>query len=204
MGKHEHNINRHKYFDIVVKDYGHGATSKVSIIRRKSDGKLFIWKQPLNDDYYCHESFQKTFRYSKYWRKFGISKVDVCWCSDKKSILKTYVKGKTLGDMLREGSLRFSVEDQSLQALRKFYGLLIGSKHYIVDLATENLVFDGKMWHVIDSGSIGEEESRSKVRQKYKKVFLSNWSKGPYSNEDVHHLELLLDSTKPIKYQNGY
>ena len=202
MGKHEHH-NKHRIFDIVVRDYGHGATSKVSIVRRKSDGELFIWKQPVNDDYYCLEAIQKVFRYSKYWRKFGISKVEVYWCSDKRSILKTYIKGKTLGDMLKEGSLRFSIDDQSLGALRKFFGLLIGSKHYIVDLAIENLVFDGKMWHVIDSGSIGEEDSRSNVRQKYKKVFLENWSQGPYSNDDIRHLELLLDSTKPIKYQNS-
>ena len=200
MGKHEH-LNRHKHFDIIVNDYAHGAVSKVSIIRRKSDGKLFIWKQPLLDDYWHHYFLQKEIRYSKYWRKFGISKVEACWCSDKRSLLKTYIEGKTLESMLKEGSLRFSVEDQPLKALRKFFGLLIGSKHYIGDLANGNLVYDGKMWHVIDSGSISDEESRSKIRQKYKIIFLENWSKGLYSNEEVRHLEMFLDSVKSIKFQ---
>lgn len=200
MGKDDH-YNKHEHFDIIIKDYCHGARSKVSIIRRKSDGKLFILKQPLLDDDWHHESLQKEIRYSKYWRKFGISKVKIYWYSDKRSLLKTYIEGKTLEDMLKEGSLRFSVENQSLKALRKFFGLLIGSKRYIGDLISENLVFDGEMWHVIDSGSIGDEESHSNVRQKYKIRFLESWSKGLSSNEEVRYLELFLDSTKSIKFK---
>lgn len=196
MGSKHH---KHKYFDIVVENYGIGAVSKVSIVRRKSDGKLFIWKQPREDDYWHRYFLEKEIRYSKYWRKFGISKVEVCWHSDKRSLLKTYIEGKTLEYMLKEGSLKFSVENRSLRALREFFGLLIGSKRYIGDLISENLVFDGKSWHVIDSGSIGDEESHSNVRQKYKTAFLGKWPLS--SNEEVHHLELLLDSTKPIKFQ---
>ena len=199
MGKDKYH-NKHEHFDIIVKDYARGSLSKVSIIRRRYDGKLFIWKQSLLDDDWHHTFLRKEIRYSKYWRKFGISKVESCWYSDKRSLLKTYIKGKTLECMLKEGSLRFSVEDQSLKALKKFFGLLIGSKRYVGDLTKKNLVFDGKMWHVIDSGSIGDEESHSRVRQKYKIKFLENWSQ-KLSSKEVNRLKLLIDSTKPIKFQ---
>ena len=98
MGKNSHRKKRS--FKIIHKDCGHGARSKVSIVKRKSDGKLLIWKQPLLDDKWHHESLRKEIKYSKFWRKFGVSRVKACWHSDGRSLLKTFIKGITLGNIL--------------------------------------------------------------------------------------------------------
>lgn len=192
--------HKHDQFTIVHKDFGHGARSKVSIIKRKSDGKLFIWKQPLLDDEWHHESLKKEIKYAKYWREFGVGKVEACWCHDGRSLLKTYIGGDTLDQILEKNPRFFSEKSRSLKALRELIGFLINSKHYISDLNGENLIFDGERWHVIDSGSIYDRGSRSKVEQEYKHSLLRRWSEG-LSEQEIESLKSFLDSVKSLKYR---
>ena len=191
MSHHDHDS---EYYEMVHKDYGHGARSKVSIVKRKSDGKLLIWKQPLLDDLWHHESLEKEFKYTEYWRKFGVSKVKVSWHPDKRSLLKTYIKGCTLGQMLEQNLVCFSQKSKPLKALRKFIERLITSRHYIGDVIEENIVFDGEDWHIIDSGSIKKKKSRSDTKKAYKKRFLENWSKKLSSQDEINSLELFINS----------
>lgn len=200
MGKNEKRHHKHQHYEIIHRDCGHGARSKVSIVKRESDGKLFIWKQPLFDDKWHHESLRKEIKKAKLWRKFGISKVKASWHPDRRSLLKTYIKGDTLDKILKKTPGFFAKESRPLKALREFVGLLINSKHYIYDLIGENLVFDEKKWHVIDSGSVRDRENRSEVKQEYKKEFLKSWAKELYSEEEIHYLESFLNSVKAIKY----
>jgi tRNA A-37 threonylcarbamoyl transferase component Bud32 len=196
--------HKHDHFKIVHKDYGHGARSKVSIVKRKSknsDGKLLIWKQPLFDDRWHHESLRKEIKRAKLWRKFGVSRVRVCWHPDERSLLKTYIKGETLEQILKKSPGFFSRKSRHLKALREFIGFLIDSKHYIYDLIGENLVFDGKRWNIIDSGSVRSRNTRSETKQEYKQEFLKSWSKGFSSQEEINSLESFLDSVKPVKYR---
>ena len=200
MGKEKSDSHhKHEHFKIVRKDCAHGARSKVSIIKRESDGKLFIWKQPLLDDKWHHESLRKEIRYVRLWKKFGVSKVKACWHSDGRSLLKTYIKGKTLVQILKENPGFFSENSKPLKALGEFIGLLICSKHYISDIIGENLVFDGKRWHIIDSGSISSRDSRSSVKREYKEKLLRNWSKGLSSSQEIESLKSFLDSTKSLR-----
>lgn len=195
--------SRHKrhQFTIVHRDCGHGARSKVTVIKRKSDGKLFIWKQPLLDDEWHHESLRKEIRYSKYWRKFGASRVKVCWHHDNRSLLKTYVKGSTLDQILKNNPGFFSGKSRSLKTLRELIGFLINSKYYVSDLICENLVFDGKRWHIIDSGSIYYRGSRSGVKNEYKEKLLKRWSNILSSEQEIESLKSFLDSVKSLKYR---
>ena len=199
MGKDSHHNKRS--FKIIHKDCGHGARSKVSIVKRKSDGKLLIWKQPLLDDNWHHESLRKEIKYSKFWRRFGVSKVKVCWHHDGRSLLKTYIKGITLGQILKENPEFFSKKCRRLKALREFLGYLIGSKHYIYDLIADNLVFDGKRWNIIDSGSARYRGSRSAVKREYKEELLISWSRELSSEQEINALKAFLDSAKSSKYR---
>lgn len=201
MGKNEKRHHKHEHYKIIHRDCGHGARSKVSIVKRESDGKLLIWKQPLFDDKWHHESLLKEIKRAKLWRKFGISKVKVNWHPDGRSLLKTYIKGDTLYEILKKTPEFFAKKSSPLEALRKFVGLLINSKCYVKDLIGENLVFDGKKWCVIDSGSVRDRENRSEIKQEYKKEFLKNWTRELYSQEEIHYLESFLNSVKAIKYR---
>ena len=51
--------NKEDHFKVIYKDCGHGARSKVSVVKRKSDGKLLIWKRPKSHNYIYQESFRK-------------------------------------------------------------------------------------------------------------------------------------------------
>lgn len=181
--------SKHEHFKYVHKNCGHGVHGVISVVKRKSDGKLIIWKQPRSSNSRHQKSFQQEIKKSKRWRQFGISKVRVCWHPDKKSLLKTYVKGPTLKQMLRNGKLHFSkTKSRPVKALGKFVSMIIDSKHYIADVNRQNLVFDGKRWHLIDSSAIHGKSSRSSTIQKYKKAFLRSWSKSIYSKKEEHAL----------------
>ncbi len=187
--------NNHKngHFKIVHKDCGHGMHAKVSVVKRESDGKLLIWKRPQSDSPIHHKAFQKEIKRSKCWRKFGVSKVKVCWHSDKQSLLKTYIKGKTLTQILENDQSFFSkTKNRSTRALGKFLKTLISSRHYIQNLSCENLVFDEREWHVIDSSDVHERDNISKIKRDYKKKFFGIWSKKLHSEDNIHHLKSFL------------
>jgi tRNA A-37 threonylcarbamoyl transferase component Bud32 len=180
--------------ELVHKDFAHGAHGKISIVKRGSDGKLIIWKRPRSSDYVHQESFRQEIKKSRYWRKFGVSKVKVCWHKDKQSLLKTYIKGPTLKQMLRKGDLRFSKPDsRPVKALGELVRLLIDCGHYIQDVNRQNLIFDGKKWHIIDSSAINGKVSHSDIREKYKSTFLRSWSKSLDSNEEMQSLKSFLN-----------
>ena len=189
--KHNH---RHDHFEIMHEDCGHGMHAKVSIVKRESDGQLLIWKRPASSNPEHQKAFRYEIKRSKYWRKFGISQVKVCWHPDKQSLLKTYIKGKTLAQILKDDSHFFSdLNRHSVKALGKFLRLLINSKHYIQNLSCENLVYDGKQWQVIDSSNVHGRESRSRTRREYKKKFLGIWSKRLHSDDEINHLKSFLE-----------
>lgn len=189
-----HSRHDHDLFKIIHKDCARGVHGKISLVKRKSDGKLIIWKRPRSNDYRHIESFRQEIKKSKYWRKFGISRVKACWHNDKHSLLKTYIKGPTLKQMLRKGKLRFSKPNsRPVKALGELVGLLINSEHYIQDVNRQNLVFDGKKWQLIDSSAIHRKVDHSEVIQKYKKTFLRSWSKSLKSNDEMQSLTSFLN-----------
>ena len=186
--------HKHDHFELIHKDCGYGMHAKVSVVKRKSDGILLIWKRQASSNPEHQKAFRNEIKRSKYWRKFGISQVKVCWHPDKQSLLKTYIKGKTLTQTLKDDSNFFSNTNRhSVKALGKFLRLLINSKHYIQNLSCENLVYDGKKWHVIDSSNVHERESRSRTRREYKKKFFGTWSKRLHSDNEIDHLKSFIE-----------
>lgn len=181
-----------EHFKIIHKDCGTGR-SKVSLVKRESDGKLLIWKRARSHSPRRLESYRKEIDKSKYWRKFGISKVKVCWHPDKQSILKTYIKGKTLKQLLKKKHRFFSkTESKPVKALIRFLELLVDSKYYIHDLKGTNIVFDGDRWHVVDSGQAYSKNTRSATRREYRKNLLEKWSRELDSKNEVKILKSFL------------
>lgn len=181
-------------FKIIYKDCGHGIHSWVSVVKRRSDGKLFIWKRPVSDDPKHQESFRLEFRKAALWREFGASKVKVYWHPDNRSLLKTYIKGSTLEKILRTDHKFFHRTDKKpFKALRKLFRRLIRSGHYVRDLGSRNLVYDGKRWHVIDSSSINAGWTESETRQEYKEELAKRWSK-KISKKEINSIKLFFDS----------
>lgn len=188
MSSNKHH-SKHDHFKVIHRNCAQGVHGKISVVKRESDGKLVIWKRPRSRSHVHQESFRKEIKKSKYWRIFGISRVKVCWHKDKRSLLKTYIKGPTLKQMLRKGSIHFSNSNSKpVKALGEFIELLIHSEHYIQDVNRQNLVFDGEKWHLIDSSGIHGKINRSEIRERYKRSFLKSWSKSLKSNDEIQSL----------------
>lgn len=184
--------NNKEEFKIVYKDCGTGR-SKVSIVKRKSDGKLIIWKRARTYSPRIVGSYRKEIKKSKYWRKFGLSKVNVWWHPDRYSLLKTYIKGPTLSKVLKKNPELFSDKrNKYTKALIKFVKLLVDSKHYLHDLKGSNLVFDGKKWNIVDSGIIDNKKTRSAAAKEYRKYLLEKWSRG-LNRENIRSLKSFLE-----------
>lgn len=191
MGNKKDKKEEKEKFKIIYKDCGTGR-SKVSIVKRKSDGELLIWKRARHYSPRHVESYRKEIKKSKYWRKFGLSEVKIHWHPDKVSILKTYIKGKTLKQVLENDHHFFSEADsKQAKALIKFIDLLVDSGYYIHDMKGSNIVFNGKKWNIIDGGIL-DKESRSSVRKDYRKYLFEKWSRDLDSKKEINALELFL------------
>ena len=195
MGKHKH-IHKHSHkddsFEIVYKDCGTGRT-KVSVVKRKSDGRLLIWKRARYNGSRTKDFYISDIEKSKMWRKFGISRVKVCAHPDNKSALKTYIKGHTLRQILKKNPVFFSGnETKCRKALIEFLKLLIDSEHYIHDLKGANLVFDGDRWQVIDSGKAYKQKNRSETAREYRKNLEEKWSRSLGSHNEIYNLKSFL------------
>lgn len=186
--------HKHDRFEMIHENFAHGMHANISIVKRESDKKLVIWKRPIADKPEHHEAIRKEIKRAKYWKTFGVSKVDVSWHPDKQSLLKTYIDGRTLRQILDDDQEFFSrIGSKPIKALSKFIKRLIDSEHYINNLSCENLVFDGNRWHVIDSSEIKEIKSHSEIKQKYKRNLLEIWSRGLRSDDKIQNLKLFLE-----------
>jgi len=189
--------NKKERFKIVRKNFGKGKHAKVSIVKRKSDKKLFIWKRPKSDNPDHQRVFLVEHERARVWREIGVSEVHVKWCPDNLSLLKTYVKGYTLAEKLKKDRHFFSkTKRRSVKALRKLFRYLVDSEFWVRDLSTKNLVFDGDKWHVIDSSDIFKMENRSATKQKYKDELVQMWhmKHKKLSSSDIRHIESFFDS----------
>lgn len=188
MGKDEH-------LKIIHIDYGKGIHSRISVVKRKSDKKLFVWKRPISSSNKHQEAFKKEFKKSKFWRKHRLSKVKVRWHPDRKSLLKTFIKGPTLRDVLKKDHHFFSKGNKKCDALKEFFRLLVKSGHYVGDVSPKNIVWDGKRWQIIDSSSIRRKENKSSLKRRYREKILKKWVVYvKFREDDIQSLTSFADS----------
>lgn len=189
-------MNNDEHLEVIHRVCGKGKHSRVSVVRRESDGKLFIWKRPVSSSHIHKEAFKKEFKKSKFWRKHGLSKVEVRWHPDRRSLLKTLVKGPTLRDVLKEDRHFFYKKgNKKYSALKEFFWLLVKSGHYIGDVSPKNIAWDGQRWQIIDSSSIHEKENRSSLKQKYREKILNKWVINfKFRGKDIISLKSFADS----------
>jgi tRNA A-37 threonylcarbamoyl transferase component Bud32 len=185
-----------KGFRVERKNCGHGVHGNISIIKNKLDGNEYIWKRPVGNKRIHIKSFKKEIEKAKYWRKCGLSKVKICWHSDKKSIVKTLVRGPTLRQTLRNRPHFFSnIHNKVYKELGKFVECLVTNRHYIQDLNRSNLVYDKEndKWNVIDSSNIQTKRSRHEIANKFKQTFMKSWGSSLESHKEKEALEKFLN-----------
>jgi hypothetical protein len=187
---------KHKDFEVARRNCSRGVHGKISVIKSKSDGTELIWKRPVGNKKVHIKSFKKEIEKAKYWRKIGVSKVNVCWHIDNKSLIKTLIKGPTLRQMLHDHPHFFSnIHNTTNKELGKFVRCLVANRHYIQDCNRSNLVYDREeyRWHLIDSGNIQKKRSRTEIATKFRNTFMRSWGKSIKLDSEKEALEKFLD-----------
>ena len=187
---------KHEGFKITRKNCSHGVHGNINVIKSKSDGSEYIWKRPVRNKSIHIKSFKKEIEKAKYWRKCGLSKVKICWHPDKKSLIKTLIKGPTLKQVLHNHPHFFlNTHNKANKELGKFVRCLIENRHYIQDCNRSNLVYDKGdcKWNLIDSSNIQTKRSRHEIANKFKQTFMRSWGSSLESHKEKEALEKFLN-----------
>lgn len=186
--------------EVIKKDFASGKHSRVSLVRGP-DQTLWVWKRP-NDDSKSHQmSFRKEIARSKIRRELGLSNVEVGWHEDKHSLLGTYVPGVMALDRIQDRNF-WTEETYARERLALAQLIVHAAKQraYVGDLNPKNIIFDGKRWQVIDSGSIRFKESPESTLQEYREKLMQQWSSRMHPAERKflrHFLQALTLQNQP-------
>lgn len=141
-------------FNVVNPCIGCGKTSRISLLKKTTDNRLYVWKQPANDSPRIRREFQQLVERSVVWKRLGISSALIFWDKDRKNLLQPYVNGTTLKQALNSTPLLTDPAHELLPPLIDLFQRMVTNNIYISGLNTENLIFSNSRWEIIDSGSI--------------------------------------------------
>lgn len=192
--KNSVDINQDKEFDIIAKNIWKGAHGRIQLVRRRSDNKVLVWKRPRSLSWIHINSFSQEIQKSKIWRRIGVSDINIYWHKDKMSIIKDYIEGPTLKEMLKKNPEFFSCSSKPLKELGKFVKKLVKSDIFIGDVNKQNIIYDENRdkWQLIDSSHIYQDIFPD-VKGKYKYYLVKSWSKSLNSKKEIHAMEKFLD-----------
>ena len=156
----------------IVKTIHKGHRSKILLVKRGS--KLCIWKRSASGKSSQEKSIRRQLGRIRKWKKFDLSEIKAKWYKD--GVLKNYIKGEDLKDVIKDDNHFFSGNSKELKALKKFLANLIESGRFIHDLKMLNIIYDGHNFQIIDSGPI-YKMGYSKLKKEYNKILYIKWSK---------------------------
>ena len=151
------------------------------------NGHRCLLKRPKDSSHTRSESLKKQLERIKFWRKHDLSTIKAMEYHN--GIIKTYIEGDTLKELIDNDRHFFSDSSSKVKALKRFVRLLVKSSHFLHDMKGPNIVLsnDNNKFQIIDSGPIYKRTNKSSLKKEYQKVLYIKWSK-------------LLDSSKERKY----
>ncbi len=165
-------------YEMVKPVLGVGKNGSVALVKRVSDGALFAWKKPSNDHEDNKRALVKEVELAKKWRDLGVSKMDAILSADGTSLFKTFVPGPTLKKLMVENDIFNHPESIEYQALQRMLTRAVMGKTYISGVNSENLIFDGEEFQIIDSAHVDSLDSRRETFNEYRTTLIGKWSRG--------------------------
>ena len=148
------NISVPNGYQMVNPYIGAGKSSRISLLKKTDSHTLYVWKLPANDSDKIIQDFKRLIERSRVWNQLGLSKGQISWGPDKKSLLQPYVEGATLRQAFNNTDLLTDPDHELLLPLIEMFHRLASHKLFISGLNSENLIFSESSWRIIDSGSI--------------------------------------------------
>lgn len=162
-------------YEAVDDNIGSGKTSRVSLLRRLDDGELFAWKVPADDSVATREMLAILAGRSEVWHRIGVARGVAALAPDGTTLLQPYVDGRSLRSAFLDTDLLGDPDDPLLTPLAETFRRLAEARVSISGLNTENLIFDGVRWLVIDSGAIREWRSPWRAWAVQRRKIAKHW-----------------------------
>ena len=164
-------------FSMLKPVIGAGKSSRISLLQKNEDNTLYVWKQPANDSDKVKNEFHQLVKRSSIWQQLGISKGEIFWAPDNKSILQQYIDGFTLRHAFKHTTLLTDPDHPLLPSLIKIFQQMVSNKIFISGLNTENFIFGQSNWSIIDSGSISRMSSPQLVWKRQYERLSRHWTR---------------------------
>lgn len=157
---------------------GSGKTSIVHLIEKLSDGTVIAWKIPSNDRVEKSYAFRDEVSMAKKWNELDLSTMDVSIAPDGKSLFKTYILGKTLRDLILDGSI-FKKREPAHAALSRFIEKMVRKKIAVRGLNAENLILNERTaeFEIIDGGWPVLFDSEEETFEHLQKTLTDKWTR---------------------------
>jgi hypothetical protein len=162
---------------LVREHIGTGKTSRVSLVRRDTDGCLLAWKIPSDDSAVTRGHAVASVERSLEWARLGISEAPVEWADDGVTLLQPFVDGETLSDAMRASSFLTDRADPRHAALIEFLRKVVVARTFVSGLNADNMVHDGERWQVIDSGSVQPQPTEARTWLRQRRACQDKWTR---------------------------
>lgn len=188
-------------YELVEESVGAGKTSLVSLVRRTRDGERFAWKVPADGSGESRETLNTLVTRSARWRRLGIARGEARHAPDGVTVLQPWVEGTSLRKLFRESDLLTDPDDAHLAALAEMFTKTASARVSVSGLNSENLLFDGEQWLVVDSGAIREWRTPWRAWATQRKKIVKHWIRWDGHDRDtvrtfVRRIEARLDLPK--------
>lgn len=174
-------------FEIISRFNGVGKSGHVHKVRRISDGVLFAFKVANITDAGLAE-FKHEMKHLKNYQKHHIATVETFLDESGKNLLKEWVDGETLRDILinNPGILQ-KEKDIKTKSLVIFLENVIKQKVEIKGINAENIIFDkkSKTWKIIDGVSPHKVASEFEAFEYIEKHLASKWTRERQGLKDM-------------------
>lgn len=172
----------------IIEQIHHGRNNIYIVIY---NGHTCLLKKPKDDSHTREESLKKQLKRIKFWKDHDLSTIKAIEYHN--GIIKTYIEGDTLKELIDNDKHFFSESSSKLKALKRFVRLLIKSRHFIHDMKGPNIVFgNNNKFQIIDSGPIYKRSDKSSLKKEYQNVLYLKWSKLLYTSKEKKNLKKFL------------
>jgi hypothetical protein len=147
-------------------------TSKVTT----GDGEGWVRYAVTNDD--DRDQYKRVIERFRVLEELDLANgITAKWSSDGKAFDRTYIKGKTLKEIIETEPTFFTdSKHPAAIAFKNLFEELTRKKVYVGAMTSNALVYDGEKWNIIKPGRIRQREKLGLLIGEYVESLFASWS----------------------------
>jgi hypothetical protein len=178
-------------FETVREHLGAGKTCVVRLVRRVEDGALFALKVPRADDPATRALLEELIERSRVLTRLGLAPGELRRDPTGRVLLQPFVEGPSLRSLLAETDLLTDAADPRLRDLAALFSRIVRARLCVSGLNSENLIFDGERFRIIDCGVIHRMVSGHGAWRRQREKLARHWVR--FDGHGAATIEAFLD-----------